>query len=88
MTAHYDPEIASQFTRHKSDLDAWASYDAIAARTMVLRGADSDVLPRAVAEEMLTRGPKPHFVEFDGFGHAPTLASAKEIAVLREFLAG
>lgn len=88
VTAHYDPEIASQFTRHKSDLDAWASYDAIAARTMVLRGADSDVLPKAVAREMLTRGPKPRLEEFDGFGHAPTLASAKEIAVLREFLAG
>lgn len=88
VTVHYDPAIASQFTTHKSDLDLWPAYDAVTAKTLVLRGATSDVLPKAVAAEMLTRGPKPKFREFEGFGHAPTLATGDEIATLREFLAG
>jgi len=36
---------------------------------------------------MQRRGPKPRLVEFPGVGHAPTLASAAEIALLRDFLA-
>lgn len=87
VTVHYDPNIVSQFTHHKGDLDQWDAYDAIAARTLLLRGGESDVLPAEVAAEMQRRGPKPRLVEFPGVGHAPTLASAAEIALLREFLA-
>lgn len=87
VTVHYDPNIVSQFTHHKGDLDQWDAYDTITARTLLLRGAESDVLPAQVAAEMQRRGPKPRLVEFPGVGHAPTLASAAEIALLRDFLA-
>jgi len=87
VTVHYDPNIVSQFTHHKADLDQWAAYDAIESRTLLLRGSESDVLPARVAAEMTRRGPKPRLVEVPGVGHAPTLASAAEIALLRDFLA-
>lgn len=86
ITVHYDPNIVSQFTHHKGDLDQWTAYDAIAAKTLLLRGAESDVLPAGVAVEMTRRGPKPRLVDFPGIGHAPTLASEAEISLLREFL--
>ncbi|GAB5504854.1 MAG: alpha/beta hydrolase [Rhizobiaceae bacterium] len=87
ITVHYDPQIVTQFTHHKADLDVWDAYDAIAARTLLLRGEDSDVLPASVAAQMQARGPKPELREFKGVGHAPTLATEAEIAMLRDFLA-
>lgn len=86
VTVHYDPAIASQLTHHKADLDVWDAYDAITAPTLLLRGATSDVLSASVARTMTLRGPKPRLVEFDGVGHAPTLATGAEIDLLREFL--
>ena len=64
------------------------AYDAIDVPTLLLRGTASDVLPASVAEEMTRRGPKPRLVVFPDCGHAPTLASQEEIALLRDFLAG
>lgn len=86
MTVHYDPTIASQFTRHKADFDVWTHYDAIEARTLLIRGGNSDVLPRAVAEDMTQRGPRPECVEFADIGHAPTLVSAEQQQLLQVFL--
>jgi pimeloyl-ACP methyl ester carboxylesterase len=87
ITVHYDPNIVSQFTHHRADLDVWDAYDAIKATTMLIRGEHSDVLPAGIAEEMVRRGPRPRLQVMRGVGHAPTLASEFEIAMLREFLA-
>ncbi len=73
--------------RVADDLDVWDAYDAIAAPTLLLRGAASDVLAAPVAARMTQRGPKPRLIEFAGVGHAPTLATAAEIELLRTFLA-
>jgi pimeloyl-ACP methyl ester carboxylesterase len=87
ITVHYDPQIVTQFTHHRADLDVWEEYDAIAAKTLLLRGALSDVLPADVAAQMVERGPKPRLVEYQGIGHAPTLTTDAEIDLIREFLA-
>lgn len=87
VTVHYDPAIVSQFTHHKADLDVWDAYDAIAAKTLLIRGEASDVLPASVAGEMVRRGPRPRLEVMPDCGHAPTLASDAEIAMLRAFLA-
>ena len=87
LTVHYDPHIVTQFTLHKSDLDLWPQWDSLDLPVLLIRGAASDVLPEAVAAEMLERGPEPQFEERAGCGHAPTLASHEEIALLRGFLA-
>ena len=57
-----------------------------AARRCVLRGAASDVLAPATAAAMAARGPKARVHEFAGVGHAPTIVSADQVAVVREFL--
>ena len=88
VTVHYDPRIVSQFTHHKADLDVWDAYDAIEAKTLLIRGETSDVLSASIAIEMTGRGPRPRLEVINGCGHAPTLASEMEIGMLREFLAG
>jgi pimeloyl-ACP methyl ester carboxylesterase len=64
----------------------WAAYDAIRCPTLLLRGADSDVLAPTTAEAMATRGPRARIHSFAGVGHAPTLVAAAQVAVVREFL--
>lgn len=86
ITVHYDPRIVNQFTTHKSDLDLWDVYDSLDLPVLLLRGAGSDVLPQGQAEEMAGRGPKPKLEVLEGFGHAPTLASKREVGMLRGFL--
>lgn len=87
ITVHYDPHIVSQFTHHKADLDVWDAYDAVEAKTLLIRGESSDVLAAPVAEEMTRRGPRPALHVVAGCGHAPTLADDAQIALLRAFLA-
>ncbi len=88
ITCHYDPAIIAQFTCHKADLDVWDAYDSLDLPTLLLRGRTSDVLSAEVARRMTQRGPRPRLVTFDECGHAPTLATAAEIKLLRDFLAG
>jgi pimeloyl-ACP methyl ester carboxylesterase len=83
----YDPGIGEPF-RHAAyrDIDLWPEYDKVRCPTLLLRGADSDLLLRATAREMRMRGPHPELVEFAGVGHAPMLMADDQIAVVREFL--
>ena len=89
---HYDPAIAVPMKAVTAEMAAagqaalWAAYDAVSCPTLLLRGADSDILARATAEEMTRRGPKPRLHEFAGVGHAPTLVAPAQVAVVREFL--
>ena len=85
---HYDPKIAEPYNAQRpfKDTDLWAVWDAITAPTLLLRGAESDLLTREVALEMARRGPRATLVEFEGVGHAPTLLAASQIAPIREFL--
>jgi pimeloyl-ACP methyl ester carboxylesterase len=89
---HYDPAIALPFKAITPAIAAagealtWRAYDAIACPTLVLRGADSDLLSPATAAAMTTRGPRARLHEFPGVGHAPTLVADDQVAVVREFL--
>ena len=86
-TTAYDPAIAAPFHEQpQHDIDLWRYWDAIRCRTLLVRGADSDLLPREVAAAMVARGPRPRLAEFSGVGHAPMLMSADQIAAVREFL--
>lgn len=83
----YDPGIALPIRRNPlQDIDLWQCWDAIACPTLVLRGAQSDLLLRDTAEQMRNRGPRPRVVEFAGIGHAPMLMAPDQIAVVRDFL--
>lgn len=89
---HYDPGIALPFRAVTPELARageamlWASYDAIRCPTLLLRGAESDLLTRATAQAMAQRGPKARVHEFPGVGHAPTLVAPDQVAVVRDFL--
>ena len=92
LRLHYDPAIAVPMRAFTAEMAAagqaalWAAFDMIRCPMLLLRGADSDLLSRATAEEMTRRGPKPRLHEFTGVGHAPTLVAPGQVAVVREFL--
>jgi pimeloyl-ACP methyl ester carboxylesterase len=89
---HYDLALALPFksaTPESAKSDEallWAAYDAIACPTLLVRGADSDLLSRETAQAMTGRGPKAQLVEVAGVGHAPTFTHADQIAIARQFL--
>lgn len=64
----------------------WQTYDRVRCRTLLLRGAASDVLSPRTAQAMTQRGPRAQLHEFAGVGHAPTLVHDAQIEVLRRFL--
>jgi pimeloyl-ACP methyl ester carboxylesterase len=87
----YDPGIAEPFKEVYAacggkDVESWPLYDAIACPTLLLRGANSDLLTAESAQEMTRRGPKARLVEVPGVGHAPMLLDAAQVAPVREFL--
>jgi pimeloyl-ACP methyl ester carboxylesterase len=57
-----------------------------ACPTLLLRGAESDLLSPATAQAMTQRGPRARLHEFAGVGHAPTLVAPDQVAVVRDFL--
>jgi pimeloyl-ACP methyl ester carboxylesterase len=86
----YDPAIAQAFqaVQPGQPIDLWALWDRVEVPVLVIRGADSDLLPASVVEEMKRRGPGCQAVEVPGAGHAPWLMSADQIAPVAEFLKG
>ncbi len=86
-TMNYDPGIAVPFQRGPiNDIVLWEYYDRITCPTLLLRGADSDLLLRDTAAAMTQRGPKARLIEFAGVGHAPMLMADDQIEVVRSFL--
>lgn len=89
---HYDPAIAAPFKTMSADSAAsgeamlWQVYDALRCETLLLRGAESDLLDAETALAMTARGPKARLVASDGVGHAPTLIAPDQIAVVKDFL--
>jgi pimeloyl-ACP methyl ester carboxylesterase len=65
----------------------WQRYDMLTCPTLLLRGAESDLLSHDTAQAMTQRGPKARLVEIAGVGHAPTLVADDQVALVQEFLA-
>ena len=91
---HYDIGLSLPFrsaTPESAQADEamlWAAYDALRCPTLLVRGAESDLLSRATAASMTQRGPGAQLVEVPGVGHAPTFTHADQIAIVRKFLLG
>jgi pimeloyl-ACP methyl ester carboxylesterase len=91
---HYDMGLAQPFRTAtpesaKADQAAlWACYDAIRCPTLLVRGANSDLLSHETAQEMTARGPRARLVEIAGVGHAPTFIHDDQVAIARQFLIG
>ena len=89
---HYDPKIAQpimQLTLESStsaEQLMWTIYDQISCETLLVRGAKSDLLTPADAEQMCARGPRPALYSVEGVGHAPTLIQEDQLIRVRDFL--
>lgn len=92
LTLHYDPALAGPFAAATPESTAqgeallWQAYDRISAQTLLVRGADSDLLSPQTALAMTRRGPKARLVEFAGVGHAPTFVAADQVQAVLSFL--
>lgn len=89
---HYDLGLAQPFlsatpeSAKADEATLWALYDAVKCPTLLVRGAQSDLLSPETAHMMTARGPKAQLVELPGVGHAPTFTHADQIAIARQFL--
>ena len=94
VALHYDPAIAVPFrtvtqeSAAQGEAALWALYDGITAETLLLRGAQSDLLSPQTALAMTKRGPKARLVAFDGVGHAPTLIASDQVETVCGFIFG
>jgi pimeloyl-ACP methyl ester carboxylesterase len=98
LQLRYDPAIASSMRASHADpefplglnfiagIDLWRTWTEIRCPTLVLRGAESDVLSHDTLLQMQALRPGVEVVEFPGVGHAPALMSDNQIAVVRDFL--
>ena len=92
FTTRCDPGIAVPFRAVTPELAKaggallWQSYDRLQCRTLLLRGAQSDLLSEQTAQAMTQRGPRAQLHEFAGIGHAPTLVQSDQVEVVRRFL--
>ena len=94
----YDPAIGDTMRGARADpefpmgpnflsgIDLWNTWAEIRCPTLVLRGAESDVLSRDTLLQMQARRPGVEVLELPGIGHAPALMSYDQIAAVREFL--
>jgi pimeloyl-ACP methyl ester carboxylesterase len=89
---HYDPAVAIPVKATTPELAAqgeamlWQLYDAITCDTLLIRGAESDLISPATAQAMQARGPKAKLVEFADVGHAPTLMAPDQVDAVTSFL--
>lgn len=91
---HYDLGLAAAFksatpdSLKVSEALLWMAYDAITCPTLLVRGAQSDLLSGQTAQAMTQRGPKAKLIELPGIGHAPTFIHADQIKIVQDFLLG
>jgi pimeloyl-ACP methyl ester carboxylesterase len=92
LKPRYDPAIGAAFRSLTPEMARageallWQAWDRLTLPTLLLRGAQSDVLSPATAHAMTERGPRARLVEFEGVGHAPTLVQAEQVAAVSSFL--
>ena len=88
---HYDPNISAPImatnpvTALAGEKALWNSFDAIKIPTLIVRGAESDLLSAATLSEMCLRNPNAKSVEIPQAGHAPAFILPNHIQIAREF---
>lgn len=87
----YDPALRVAFDQAMASgplPELWGLFEACAGLPLALiRGANSDVLSRATAEEMCRRRPDMHFAEVPDRGHIPFLDEPAALACIADWLA-
>jgi pimeloyl-ACP methyl ester carboxylesterase len=86
----YDPALRESFLAafKGPEVDLWPLFDACAGLPLALiRGANSDLLSQACADEMRRRRPDMAFTNVPDRAHIPFLDEPEAIAVLHDYLA-
>ena len=92
LRLHYDPALAVPFRQvtpeaaQQGEALMWQLYDSLTQPTLLLRGAESDLLSVPTAETMTQRGPRARLLQFAGVGHAPTLIADDQVLAVSDFL--
>ncbi|MGQ0512109.1 MAG: alpha/beta fold hydrolase [Betaproteobacteria bacterium] len=85
MGGHSDPEFPLG-PNILAGIDLWGTWRETTCPTLVLRGAESDVLSQDTVAQMRALRPGVEVLELPGVGHAPALMSYDQIAAVRGFL--
>ena len=92
FTLHYDPALrvpiraVTQEQAQAGEALLWQVYDAIQCKTLLIHGAESELLSLSAVQEMQQRGPRVQVATVKGVGHAPTLTHADQIDIVQQFL--
>ncbi len=89
LSIRYDPDLRASFLKsfNGPPADLWPLFDACAGLPLALiRGANSDLLSVATADEMRRRRPDMIFAEVPDRAHVPFLDEPEALAVLRAWL--
>jgi pimeloyl-ACP methyl ester carboxylesterase len=81
----YDPEIAQTFHSDKT-ANLWATWLAVKQPILLLHGAQSDVLPFPVVEQMQASRPDLSVVHIPNIGHSPMLMSSDQMEIVAHWL--
>ena len=85
----YDPGIAEPIrAMPREDVDLWPLWSSVRCPVLVIRGERSDVLTAEVADRMAASGAHVRLEVLAGIGHAPSLMSADQIALVSDWLSG
>lgn len=91
---HYDVNIAVPLMSQAAEVFStgeqilWRAYESLDCPTLIVRGAESDLLSEATALEMLKRNPRARLLTVPAVGHAPTLMDSAQIDPIERFLLG
>ncbi len=85
LRGHVDPEFPLG-PNILAGVDLWGTWAEIRCPTLIVRGAESDVLSAATAAQMRAQRAGVELLELPGIGHAPALMSAEQIEAVGRFL--
>jgi len=85
-----DPAYIRQRVEHGPPVrpPLWPALQALPCPTLLVWGAESDVLSEAQARRMVDVLPRGELVRVPGIGHAPTLVEPVVLVALHRFLGG
>lgn len=79
-----DPSAQQVVARSQAYL--WQAYQSLPSDVLIVRGQESDLLSKDIAQKMLTAHPFAQLYEIAHVGHAPTLMQPEQIERITQFL--
>ncbi len=89
---HYDPQLrvpiraVTEDAAKAGEATLWQIYDAVRCKSLLIHGAQSELLSLDAVKAMPQRGPRVQVATVEGVGHAPTLTHQDQIDIVLAFL--